>query len=231
MRRTPTRPPLLASDIARNNLRDPAALETIGLFSSLNRLAGIWEGLDAVRHAADPLLTPEARALRYKQSFEKATAVATEEVRATANKLLDTKSKLLHDARGRAGLLADYGNAAELRAVLRAMPQAERDAAITHAAAIGDAAVMTAIQTHELLIGATTVPVKVITDTFIAERAPEQLAQVADLDAAIEHLELAYGQFSRSVEGMRDLQLERAGDDEAKAAREADAKLGLALQG
>ena len=62
MRRTPTRPPLLASDIARNNLRDPAALETIGLFSSLNRLAGIWEGLDAVRHAADPLLTPEARA-------------------------------------------------------------------------------------------------------------------------------------------------------------------------
>ncbi len=231
MKRTPIRPALLSGSIARENLRDPKAIESFGLYSTLDRLTGIWSGLDAVRNAGDPLLTPQARALSYKAAFEKAAAVAVNEVRSTANRLLDAKSALLHDARGRAGLLVDYGNATELRAVLRAMSQSQRDAAILHAMKVGDAALMTSLQSHELLVGITSRPIAAITADFIAERAPEELAKVADLDTAAEHLELAYGQFSKSIESMRDLKMEHEGDGEAKAAREAEAKLGLALQG
>lgn len=55
------------------------------------------------------------------------------------------------------------------------------------------------------------------------------MAKIADLDTASEHLQLAFGRLSKSVEGMRDLQAEREGE-EGNRAREAEAKLGLALQ-
>ena len=55
------------------------------------------------------------------------------------------------------------------------------------------------------------------------------MARIADLDTASEHLQLAFSQFTKSVDGMRDLQAERYGKEGNRKAREAEAKLGLAL--
>src|SRR6185312_16387047 len=144
---------------------------------------------------------------------------------------MEARDRLRREARGKAGLLTDYGNAEELRAVLRAMPQKDRDAAILDAATVGDAAVMAAIQAHELLVGPTSVPLTTITDTYVADRAQEEVALMAGMDSAEEHLELAFGAFSKSAAEMRDLPAEVRGDEGVRAAHEAEAALGAALSG
>jgi hypothetical protein len=88
---------------------------------------------------------------------------------------------------------------------------------------------MAAIQAHELLVGPTTLPIRVITDGYIADRAPDEVARIADMSAAMEHLELAFGQFRKSAEDMRDLRAEVRSDEGVRAAREAEAVLGAAL--
>jgi hypothetical protein len=230
-RRTPTRPPLLQADIARQNLRPtsldlPEVAETVAV---IDQLATVWTALDTVRRTADPTLTEEARALRYRAAWERAAESATAAVRRAATKLAEAQDRLRREARGRAGLLTDYGSAEEIRSVLRGLSQEDRDAAISHAATVGDAHVMAAIQAHELLVGPTTIPIRMLTDDYVAQRAPEQVASIADMGAALEHLELAFGQFSRSAADMRDLRAEVRGDEGVRAAHEAEAALGAAL--
>ena len=238
MMKTPTRPGLLSSKIARTNLLpsglqgDNAVipLEIANTFAALDKLSAIWSGLDAVRTTADPTATKEAQALAYKSAFEKATATATATVRATADQLMTARNKARHDAFGKAGLLADYKNASALQAVLRSMKQSARDAAIAHAIETGDHEVMAAIHSaHPLLIGETTLPLNALVQMHVERKAPEEAARVATIDGAIEHLNLAYGQFAHSAEKMRDRQAEADGEAGAKAAREAEAKLALAV--
>lgn len=229
MARTPTRPALLSSKIARGNLRQPPTEHVAGALAVLDRLSGIWDALEAVRSTRDPTLTTEAAALRYREAFERATTQANREVRAAAERLTEHRAQLHRDARGRAGLLAQYPGQEELRAVLRGMSVEDRDAAIMHAADTGDAVVMAAIQAHELLVGATTIPIRTITDTYVAARAPDIVAQMSEADTALEHLEMAWSSFARSAEDMRDLRAEERGEEGASAARDAEAMLGRAL--
>jgi hypothetical protein len=85
------------------------------------------------------------------------------------------------------------------------------------------------VQAHELLVGPTTLPIATITDTYVSERAPDEVARIADMASALEHLELAFGQFSKSAEDMRELQAEVRGDEGVRAGHEAEAALGAAL--
>ncbi|MER9478105.1 hypothetical protein NKI74_01575 [Mesorhizobium sp. M0494] len=228
-KRTPLRPPLLNPDIARGNVTNPDMPELVGVFSALSSLSNLWDGLDATRSVVDPLVTREAAALRYKENFLKATTLATAAVRASASKIMEARDRLRHEAKGKAGLLADYGNSKELRDVLRSMKQEDRDAAITAALSRGDHAVIAALQAHELLVGPTSRPLKSIINQFVAERAPEEMAKIEDLDTVEEHLTFAYQQFGKSIQDMRDLQAERDGETGNRAAKDAEAKLGLAL--
>ncbi|TIL72281.1 MAG: hypothetical protein E5Y65_26030 [Mesorhizobium sp.] len=218
------------ADIARGNVTNPDMPELVGVFAALGQLSGLWDGLDATRSAVDPTMTREAAALKYKAGFEKATTLATAAVRASGSKIMEARDRLRHEARGKAGLLATYPDTKEIRDVLRAMTQEDRDAAILHAVSKGDHAVIAALQAHELLVGPTSRPLKSIVDDFVAARAPEEMAKIQDLDTAEEHLTFAYQQFGKSIQDMRDLQAERDGEQGNKAAKEAEAKLGLALQ-
>lgn len=236
--RTMTRPPLLSSRIARENLI-PSALdkssaipaEIEGTFAAIDRLASIWDGLHAVRSTSDPLKTKEAAALEYKASFEKAAKVATTETRRAAEALAAARAKAQHDAFGRAGLLADYPSKTALQGVLRSMTKRQRDEAISQALASGDHEVMAAIHgAHPLLIGETTLPLATLVQQFVEARAPEEAAKVNAINSAFEHLDLAYQQFARSADKMRDKVAEAEGEAGHKAAREAEAKLALATQ-
>lgn len=231
--KTPVRPPLLSSQIARSNIPvDPNSIpaEIGATFAALDKLAGIWDALDAVRTHGDPLKTREARALEYKGAFERATSTATATVRAAAESLMTAKQRARHDAFGRAGLLAKFENTADIRAVLRGMDQATRDAVLTQAIERGDFEIMNALHgAHPILIGETTIPVNVLIDSFVEARAPEEAARISAISDALEHLEMAHRQFNTSAEKMRDPQAEADGIAGAKAAREAEAKLGLAL--
>jgi hypothetical protein len=215
----------------RSNLR-PTSLELPEIGDAVrvvDQLAGIWSALDDVRSSADPTLSPEARAHRYRAAWERAAETATTAVRRAALRLTEAQDRLRREARGRAGLSADYDDAEELRSVLRAMSQEDRDAAIAHAADSGDAHIMAAIQGHKLLVGPTSIPIAVITDSYVSERAPDEVARIADIGSALEHLELAFGQFRKSAEDMRDRGAEVRADEGVRAAREAEAALGTAL--
>ncbi|TIM32153.1 MAG: hypothetical protein E5Y63_04625 [Mesorhizobium sp.] len=142
---------------------------------------------------------------------------------------MEARDRLRHEAKGKAGLLATYPDTKEIRDVLRGMTPEDRDAAILHAVSKGDHAVIAALQAHELLVGPTSRPLKSIVDDFVAARAPEEMAKIQDLDTAEEHLTFAYQQFGKSIQAMRDIQAERDGEQGNKAAKEAEAKLGLAL--
>ena len=227
------RPSLLSSKIARDNIpHDPNAIpaEIGATFAALDKMASIWDALDGVHSNADPLKPKEARALEYRAAFERATATATATVRAAGDALLTAKAKVRHDAFGRAGLLAKFENSREIQAVLRGMDQETRDGVITQAIEQGDFEIMNAIHgAHPILIGRTTIPLNTLIDTFVDARAPEEAARVAAINDAIEHLEMAHRQFNSSADKMRDRGAEEAGEAGHKAAREAEAALGLAL--
>ncbi|MEX0405531.1 hypothetical protein ABGN05_07665 [Aquibium sp. LZ166] len=234
---TVTRPPLLNSRIARDNLlpngidSQPERSELDSVFSAIDKLRDIWDGLSAVRSANNPLKTPQAQALEYKVAFEKAAKVATGEVRRAADALMSAREKAQHDALGRAGLKATFTNKAALQGVLRTMSKAKRDETLMTAIASGDHEVMAAIHdAHPLLIGDTTVPLATLIQQFVEQQAPDEAAKVSKINAALEHLELTYQQFSRSADKLRDKQAEVDGEAGSRAAKEAEAKLGLALQ-
>ena len=63
----------------------------------------------------------------------------------------------------------------------------------------------------------------------VAALAPDEVARIADMASALEHLELAFGQFRKSAEDMRDRGAEVRADEGVRAAREAEAALGMAL--
>jgi hypothetical protein len=96
--------------------------------------------------------------------------------------------------------------AAEIRAALRAMPQAERDRTISDAIERGDAAVIASVQrVSPLLIGPLTVPVESLTNLYLDRHAPEMRSQLEAVEAAATNLSFAASAFKRAAEDMRDL--------------------------
>lgn len=200
------------------------------LFAALGRKADIIGALDTFRRTADPVATPEARALTFRSHFARAMTTITDLSRTTAAKLDADKARLRHEAFGKAGLAVDYGNRGELLAVLRSMDEKSRNRAIDHAIKTRDVQVLSAINgAHELLVGKVSLPVKALIDQYVAEVAPEETSKIAKLEEAENYLTMAYQDVAKSAEAMRDLPAEERGEAGLKAAKEAEAALGLAL--
>lgn len=200
------------------------------LFAALGRKADIIGALDTFRRTADPTATAEARALAFRAQYNRAMTTITDLSRATAAKLDADKARLRHEAYGRAGLTVDYGDRAELRAILRSMSEHDRNVAIDHAMKSRDVRVLSAINgAHPLMVGSTSIPIQSLIEAYVAEAAPEEVAKVAKLDEAENYLTMAYADISKSAQSMRDLPAEERGEAGIKAAREAEAALGLAL--
>ena len=200
------------------------------MLDALARKSDILAALDNFRTLADPTQTPEARALAFKDRYNKAMGTVTELARSTAAKLMDDRAALRREAYGKAGLTVDYGNRSELLAVLRGMSERDRNAAIDAAIKRGDRQILSALHNaHELLVGPTSIPIKSLIEQFVAEAAPVETLKVAKLDEAEAYLEMAYSAVAKTAEEMRDLPAEERGERGAQAAKEAEAALALAL--
>ncbi len=231
MAKTITRPGMLKLDIIKNNLRFHEKPEISGAIRVVEKLGQIWDGLETVRNVSDPLITREASALRYRDSFNSANTAASREIAAASVNLMDAKTRVRNDALGKAGLLTDYKNSKEILEVLRGMNQAARDAALTKAAKDKDHAVLAAVHgAHPLLVGETSIPLGTLIEEFVASSCPDEAAEIANIIAAEENLDVIWGAFKNSAEKMRDKEGELVGEQGARAAREAEAKLGLAIQ-
>lgn len=200
------------------------------MLDALARKADILAALDNFRTLADPTQTPEARALAFKDRYNKAMKTITDLARSTAAKLMDDRAALRREAYNRAGLLADYGNRSELLAVLRGMSERDRNAAIDAAIKRADRQILSALHNaHELLVGPTSIPVRSLIEQFVSETAPVETLKVAKLDEAESYLTMAYEAVARTAEEMRDLPAEERGERGVQAAKEAEAALALAL--
>ena len=121
-------------------------------------------------------------------------------------------------------------NHTAIQTVLRSMSEKDRDTAISQAIERGDHEVMAAVyQAHLILIGSTSLPLNALVQMHVQKFAPEEAARVATIDGALEHLNLAVGAFNKSTDAMRDRRREEDGEAGAKAAKEAEAKLALAV--
>jgi hypothetical protein len=221
---------MLSSSIARKQL-DHLGDWPKALFATIDQISDIFDGLVAVRETVNPSETEEARAVKYRDAHQRATARVDQLLQDAVGRLVDRERKLQADALARAELNRASPLAAEIRATLRGMSQADRDRAVTDAVASGNADVILAIQSiPEMLRGPLSVPVETTTRLFLEQTSPTLTADLADVSAALETLNLAAGAWRRAAEEMRDLPAERRADEGAEAQKMASWKLGVALQ-
>jgi len=230
--RTPIRHPALTSKSAKLLLENSSSevLKSAAI-GTIDQLVAIADGLEAVRNVGDPMQTPEARAVKYRESHGKATDRADQLIRTAVDKIVDYEGKVLRDAYERAGIARPPAEAAEIRTALRTMTQKDRDKAIQQAMVNKDAAVIASIQNvSPVLTGRFTTPVVKLTELYLDKYAPDLKAEQANIESALESLNIAASAFRQTAERLRDLDAEKRADEGQQAAKMAEAKLGLAIQ-
>lgn len=230
---TTIRHPSLSSAAAREALDHVSNPVYDGLFNTIDNLASLYDGLEAVRHNADPTQTAEANAIAYKRKYDG--------VKEQAQKLIDNRvaaivaheAKVVADANAKAGLDKRPPQADAVWATLRGMTQKDRDAAVLDAINRGDRVVIGAIvhSLSPLLTGTFTVPIETTVEHFLSMHAPELAEERENIETALNFLSNAAGAFKQTTEKMRDLAAEERAERGAAAAKEADAVLQSAMRG
>lgn len=229
---TPTRHPALSSRAARHNLSHVAHPAALWIARSIDELAGLYDGLAAVRAAQNPMHTAEARAKDYKQRFEAAQKRAEEVLRRGIEQMASFQADAEDAAREKAGLNRTVPNAAEIRSALRSMTQEDRDKAMSDSLAAGDTEPLLAcMAANPILTGRFTTPMEVHLKLLMETAAPELVQARADLEAMGNHLSVAAGAFRKGTEAMRDLNAEERGEQGEQLAAEAERKLAAAMAG
>lgn len=199
---------------------------------ALDEMAELWDGLEAVRSNANPLNTAERRAADFLKHHEATTKRAREVVDRAVQSIAQLEQDTLSAARAKLGLDRVPPHAAEIRAALRAMPQAERDKAMSDALAAGDVELLTACMgSHSVLTGKFTVPL----DTQLRALIETQCPEVAACREAVEQLgtalSIGYKSFEASANNMRDRGAESRAIEGAEAAAKAESQLAAAIRG
>lgn len=225
---------LLKSDTTRNNLtpgkdRIPEIAKALGAIDSIG---GLYDGLRRVHETENPNETPTARAMRFETQLKAADAKArkiTDEAGAVLDSFAQSlKARALHEA----GLSSQPISGPEIRASLRAMPQAERDKAIADAFERRDNEVLSSIYgQNRLLWGGTSKPLDKQFALYIDTVAPDVRADSEALDKAYEGLSLAVDTFVAAGEKWRDPLTAAKGFAQEKEYEQAEAALRAAMGG
>lgn len=196
---------------------------------ALDEMAELWDGLEAVRSNANPLNTAERRAVKHHEATTKrAREVVDRAVQSIAQLEQDTVSA----ARAKLGLDRVPPLAAEIRAALRAMPQAERDKAMSDALAAGDVELLVSCMgAHPVLTGAFTIPLDVQTRALIETQCPEVAACREAVEQLGTALSVGFHAFEASANNMRDRGAESRAIEGAEAAAKAESQLAAAIRG
>tara|TARA_R110000787_G_scaffold83794_2_gene180063 strand:- start:86 stop:817 length:732 start_codon:yes stop_codon:yes gene_type:complete len=231
---TKIRPGSLTSTPARKRLEqynDPTFNEVI---HAIDQMAGIYDGLAAVRENRDPMKTHAAHAVEYKKQFETATAKAAMRTNRLLEALADRWVKAEDSARKNAGLEHLHPGAVEVRETLRGMKTTkERDAAIRQAFNQGDRVIVSAVinAPSPVTLGEVTVPLNALTEDYISRENPGYRDELDATDFAAQALRIAHEGFNKGAGKLRDVPLEIAAAEGAKSAQSAAGKLAAAMNG
>ncbi|MBF0678552.1 MAG: hypothetical protein IR164_06410 [Devosia sp.] len=232
-KQTPIRHPSLSSKAARNALDHLTTPIYDNVFSTIDSLGSLYDGLAAVRANEDPTKTRENNALAYQQKFEAAYLRAQKLANERAEAVAAYEAKIVADAYKKAGVDKLPTQAEAIWLALRGMDQKSRDAAVIEAINSGDRVVIAAI-THApspMLTGKFTVPVKTSTELFIDKMAPEMRQELGHIERAMAFLEHASSAFVKSAQELRDLPAEQRGAEGHAAATQAESAFQAAMQG
>ena len=108
---TRIRPAMLSSSIARKQL-DHLGDWPKALFATIDQISDIFDGLVAVRETVNPSETEEARAVKYRDAHQRATARVDQLLQDAVGRLVDRERKLQADALARAAVCLAGGAAA-----------------------------------------------------------------------------------------------------------------------
>lgn len=203
--------------------------------STIEKLSGLYDSLEKLQTVKDPDLTPEKRAMTYRDNWKKANESARNSLMRSADHLDALERNYREEAAHKAGLNKPLSESAaqEIRATLRAMPQKERDKVLRDAALNGDAMILKAVRdaASPWLVGEITVPVETLVDELVQNRVPELRQQLDALHEADNRLKMAGDAFMKETNAMREPHLEHIGDKAAQEALEAKRMFAAAVSG
>jgi hypothetical protein len=213
------RSPLLDSNLTRNNLSP--GKDQMGTF---------YDALQKVNAAVNPHETPEARAMRYEDQFNKTMKRAREVAVEAGETLHSLEQAIKAQALGQSGLNAPPASGAEIRASLRGMTQAKRDQAIHDAFDRNDRELLASIYgQNRVTWGGTSKPLEKQFSLYIETNAPDAAENGEALDKVSEALDLAINTFSSSATEWRDPASAARGFAQQEQYDKADAALKAAL--
>lgn len=226
--------PLLSSNTTRNNLGQGKAqvAEISKTLAAIDRVGALYDALRDAQVAVNPQETPEARAMRYENQYNKSVAKARD-IATEAGAQLDALAKTIDgQALFQAGLTSPPASAQEIRASLRSMSQADRDKAIADAFQRGDAEVLASIYgQNRVTWGGSSKPLDQQFKLYIDKAAPDAISNRQAVDKAFEGLTLAVDTFMKSADGWRDPLNAAKGFKQQEEYDKADAALRAALGG
>lgn len=233
MSTTRSTPPTLSSAAARSQFEERREPVFLGAINTVDQLAALYEGLQAVRESQSPLETREANALAYRQRYDAAVARAENLVRAPVERCVDFEASSKAAAMKAAGIAADPPRADEIRTALRSMSQADRDRAVTQAMDRGDAAVIAAIihAPSPIVVGEFSIPLETMTAHFLDKANPHLAKDAEDFETAVETVKMAWDGFQRGARSLRDLPAEGRAEEGQARASAAAGRLSAVMQG
>ncbi|MAC34883.1 MAG: hypothetical protein CME38_14960 [Haliea sp.] len=230
-RKAPEKPVTLNPRLFRErNERYMRDVEFISAAKALETLSSAWESLGALYENPDPTLGRAGNALKFQKAYTKAAERAKRDAQSAMERLTEAHAARVRRAEEAAGLhtmLPDHV-AAEIRQVLRGMPEKERSAAIRSAALGGDASVLLAVRNSPspMLTGAHNVPVDSLARQMALQVDPELDQYETSVSMAMDTVGNLYKKFTTTVDQkMRDAMGEDLAASQSAAVAEAEGKL------
>lgn len=195
----------------------------------IDGLANQYDALGVLHGTADPEMTKTGHAVRVKNAVIRAMETNGKRAVKLAERMADHESNLLFKARERAGLLQPFSEShlSELRSALRQMSQQEREKAIKTAFDKNDNAVIRAVQeaSSPVLVGSHKLPLDVLMDTYLHKHNPELMQDIEENKQLTNRLDIVSDSFVKSVQTMRNIDLEEQAEKNKQATKDAMAVL------
>lgn len=224
---------LLNSRSARRILEHRAeSVEFARLFRAIDQINDLYDSLHVLHTTADPTLTRQSKALKYKGQYDRAMEATKRATTTAVSALVDLEEQATREAEREAGFhKLGQDELQEIRTALRAMTIQQRDQAIKEAAEKGDAAILQAIRSapSPVLVGQHNLPIDTLMDHALAQVRPDLPQLKADIKAALGFLDGAVTAFAKDTAAMREPHLEEAAARSARESEAAESKLSAAV--
>lgn len=222
--------PMLTATIIKNSIGHVPDSRAKGVVAAIERGVALHSALHTLRTTDDPNTSKESLALQYKRKADKVRDEFNGHAATQTETLVNWRQEVTRRAEAAAGFhkpLAE-AHAAEIRAAIRNMPQADRDAALVEAAKRGDTNVIQAVRNSPspILTGPVTGQLDALVDSMMKQADPNYEHDLEVIDTGLNQLNSFHKRFSKAVEEMRMPAAEARGEQQEQIVGAAKSVIG-----